>query len=138
MTPHDRALELLRLAKRDEHGAHILQADPTADVALIGFHYQQAAEKLLKALLAEQDVDYPLTHDLERLLKLVEGSGYHVPVPESAMLRLTPFAVTSRYEEDEESQQLDPVETSALISQLRGWAEGELGVDGTSRPSSDG
>lgn len=69
MTPHDRALELLRLAKRDEHGAHILQADPTADVALIGFHYQQAAEKLLKALLAERNVDYPLTHDLERLLR---------------------------------------------------------------------
>jgi HEPN domain-containing protein len=127
MKPHDRALELLRLANRDEHGAHILQADPTADVALIGFHLQQAAEKLLKALLAERDVDYPLTHDLERLLILIEDAGYRVPVPQNELFRLTPFAVTSRYEEYEESQELDHVRIGALIGQLRDWVEGELG-----------
>lgn len=66
MTAHERALELIRLASRDERAAHVLQADPTIDNATIAFHYQQAAEKLLKALLAEHNVDYPLTHDLER------------------------------------------------------------------------
>src|SRR5579864_9004264 len=137
MTPHDRALELVRLAKRDEHGAHILQADPTADLALVGFHYQQAAEKLLKALLAQRDVDYPLTHDLERLLKLVGDTGYHLSLPEDELLRLTPFAVTSRYEEDEESQQLDPVQTGALIGQLREWVEGELENDDPAESSED-
>jgi predicted nucleotidyltransferase len=34
----------LRGTMLHECGAHILQADPTADVALIGYHYQQAAE----------------------------------------------------------------------------------------------
>jgi HEPN domain-containing protein len=126
MTPHDRALELIRLAWRDERAAHVLQADPTIDNATIGFHYQQAAEKLLKALLAERNVDYPLTHDLERLLALVEGAGYRVPVAENELVRLTPFAVNSRYEEDEESQQFDAPRTKALIAQLREWVEGEL------------
>jgi HEPN domain-containing protein len=126
MTPHNRALELVRLASRDERAAHVLQADPTIDNATIGFHYQQAAEKLLKALLAERNVDYPLTHDLERLLALVNVAGYHVPVAENELIRLTPFAVNSRYEDDDESQQLDAPRTGSLIERLREWVEGEL------------
>jgi HEPN domain-containing protein len=137
MTPHERALELVRLAKRDEHGSHILQADPTADLALVGYHYQQAAEKFLKALLAERNVDYPLTHDLERLLKLVEDAGYDVPPPQNAMVSLTPFAVTARYEEDEESQQLDPEQIGALIGELREWVERELAPSDTLGQSAD-
>lgn len=127
MTPHDRAMELFRLASRDERAAHVLQADPTIEAATVAFHYQQAVEKLLKALLAEHNVDYPLTHDLERLLTLVEDSGYRVPVPEDELTGLTPFAVNSRYEEDEEVQQFDPVRVQALIEQLREWVERELG-----------
>jgi HEPN domain-containing protein len=38
----------------------------------VGFHYQQTAETLLKALLAECDVDYPLRYDLTRLRVLAE------------------------------------------------------------------
>lgn len=126
MTPRDRALELIRLAARDQSAAQWLQTNPAIDHATIAFHYQQAAEKLLKALLAEQNVNYPLTHDVERLLTLVEDVGYRVPVPQNELIRLTPFAVNSRYEEDEEIQHFDPVLVEGLIQRLREWAEGEL------------
>lgn len=126
MMPHDRALELFRLADRDERAAHVLQADPTIDKPTIGFHYQQAAEKLLKALLAERNIDYPLTHDLTRLLALVRNARYHIPVLEKELVRLTPFAVTARYEDDEETQDFDPWQTQRLIEQLRVWVEEEL------------
>lgn len=36
----------------------------------VAFHIQQAAEKLLKALLASRSIEYPRTHDLEALLDL--------------------------------------------------------------------
>jgi HEPN domain-containing protein len=126
MTPHERALELIRLAVRDERAARWLQTNPAIDAATIAFHYQQAAEKLLKALLAERNVDYPLTHDLERLLRLLEGAGFQIPVPEAELVKLTPFAVTSRYEDDEESQRFDAVGTGASIQQLREWVEGKV------------
>lgn len=126
MTPHDRALELFRLAGRDERAAHVLQADPSIDQAIVGFHYQQAAEKLLKALLAERNVDYPRTHNLGRLVELLTEVNYQVPVEENELVRLTPFAVTSRYEDDEGSQQIDPVQTQEMIAQLRAWVEEEL------------
>jgi hypothetical protein len=53
MTPHERALELLALAREDEQAASVLDTAAIGD-ALVGFHYQQAVEKLLKALLAER------------------------------------------------------------------------------------
>lgn len=104
----------------------MLQADGTIDSATIGFHYQQAAEKLLKAVLAEQNVDYPRTHNLAALIDLLKGIGYEVPVSEQELISLTPFAVTSRYEEGEETQQIDPVQVGALIEQLREWVQAEL------------
>jgi hypothetical protein len=45
MEPHDQALELLGLARQDELAAHVLEADAAVDDAMVGFHYQQAAEK---------------------------------------------------------------------------------------------
>lgn len=59
----------------------VLKADNDLKMARIGlkhhgpldaveFHVQQAAEKMLKALLASQGVRYPLTHDLRALLNL--------------------------------------------------------------------
>jgi HEPN domain-containing protein len=40
-----------------------------------GFHYQQTTEKLLKALLAERNVDASRTQDLVRLLELTRFLG---------------------------------------------------------------
>lgn len=46
-----------------EHGAFL---------DTICFHLQQAAEKLLKALLDARDVRYPRTHDLSHFLDLTQ------------------------------------------------------------------
>ena len=102
------------------------EVNPAIDAATIAFHYQQAAEKLLKALLAERNADYSLTLDLEWLLRSLEGAGFQVTVPQTELVKLAPFAVTSRYEDNEESQRFDPVGTGALIQQLREWVEGKV------------
>jgi HEPN domain-containing protein len=125
MTPHDRALELLALARGDEQAASVLETAAMGD-ALVGFHYQQAVEKLLKALLAEQNVDFPKTHDLVRLLRLARAESYDVPVVEEELARLAPFAVTLRYETVEEAKQLDRPEVQKLVRSLQSWVEAEL------------
>jgi HEPN domain-containing protein len=79
-TPHDRALELLALANNDPYVARALLPDPKVADSMIGFHLQQTVEKLLKALLAERNVDYPKTHSLLRLVHLAGEHGYALPV----------------------------------------------------------
>ncbi len=125
MTPHERALELLALAREDEQAASVLDTAAIGD-ALVGFHYQQAVEKLLKALLAERSVEFPKTHDLVRLLHLVRAEGYDIPQVEEDLALLTPFAVTLRYEEVEGVNQLDRPRIKTLMRQLRTWVETEL------------
>jgi HEPN domain-containing protein len=60
-------------------------------------HNKQAAEKALKALLLFHKIDFPLTHDIEELLEIIEGSGIAIPpdIEEAGML--TPYAVETRY-----------------------------------------
>jgi HEPN domain-containing protein len=126
MTPHDRALELLALARQDERAAHVLQQDPEVSDAMVGFHYQQATEKLLKALLADRNVDVPRTHDLLRLLELVREAGYEMAIREEDVDALTPFAVTLRYEDGEEMHPLDRTRAEELVAGLRVWVERQL------------
>lgn len=125
MTPHERALELLALAMEDEQAEAVLETAHIGD-GPVGFHYQQAVEKLLKALLAERDVDFPRTHDLVRLLRLATTEGYEVPVIEEDLAHLAPFAVTLRYEEVEAGPHLDRPRVKQLVLELRSWAVGLL------------
>jgi HEPN domain-containing protein len=62
--PPDRHDVLLRKAKQDELVLERLLDDCDVDDDTLGFHAQQAAEKLLKAALVFCNVDYPRTHNL--------------------------------------------------------------------------
>ena len=70
-------------------GADLLEA--------VAFHCQQAAEKALKALLVWHQVEFPKTHDIQRLLDLLADvdSGVVGLVADAA--GLTPFGVDYRY-----------------------------------------
>ena len=64
---------------------------------IVGFHYQQAAEKYLKALLTRCQIEFPKTHDIKMLLQLAGD-------PPADFLRgaqwLSPFGVAIRYPGD--------------------------------------
>jgi HEPN domain-containing protein len=88
------------------------------------FAAQQAAEKAIKALLMDLDIDFPYTHDITRLLSLVEQNGQYVSDRIKAAGALSDYAVESRYPglaepitEDEYSEAL------SVAEQLVGWAE---------------
>ena len=52
MKPHlEEAWRSLRLADRDIKAFDILAGQPEAHISIVGFHAQQAAEKLLKAAI---------------------------------------------------------------------------------------
>lgn len=96
MSDRKQARVLLTAAERDISALHGM-ADPDvfAD-EIFGFHVQQAAEKILKAWLALLGEVYPTTHDLTRLLAIlnecdVEATRFN------ELVEYTPFAVQFRY-----------------------------------------
>lgn len=97
MSLTDAPRELLALAEKDYKAALILARAADAQMDAAGFHLQQAVEKSLKAWSALKGVDYPKTHDLSLLLRLLEDAGEDVE-PFWRLLRLNPFAVQFRYE----------------------------------------
>ncbi len=54
--PREHAEFLLRKAAKDERALETLHADPGSADEVVGFHAQQAAEKLLKAVLRGRDI----------------------------------------------------------------------------------
>jgi len=64
---------------------------------VVAFHAQQAAEKSLKALLVARQVEFPKTHDIERLLELVGLSDGSLAAALGEAAELTPFGVEYRY-----------------------------------------
>jgi len=93
------------------------------------FHAEQAAEKLLKALLTFHSVEFQKSHDIDYLLQLC------LPVqPQAAALRetatkLTDFAVEPRYP----LPRRDPSEAEArealeIAREVRRFVRGELPI----------
>ncbi len=61
------------------------------------FDAQQAAEKAIKAVLVSRGVDFPKTHDLGRLLRILDESGMEIPAPVWQSPELTAYAWEARY-----------------------------------------
>lgn len=87
----------IRKAEEDWTGANELasRAPPLRDLAC--FHYQQAAEKYLKALLQESGAAIPKTHDLESLLDLILPHDGTLEPLRRRLVSLSRYAVEYRY-----------------------------------------
>ena len=113
-------------ANEDLSAVEILRAQAPGLDSVIGFHCQQAAEKLLKAVFVALDRRPPRTHDLTALVAEL------IPlVPDLAGLSdiaafLGGFAVLPRYPSIPDPDK-DPAEVS------RAAAEGARGIDGAVR-----
>lgn len=114
----DQARLLLRKAAQDQAVLEKLIDDPVIEVDTLGFHAQQAAEKLLKALLATGGHDYPRSHDLGLLLDLVASVGLQLPEELLAVEALTLFASVYRYDDLPLEEAPDPRTWPALLRSL--------------------
>ena len=93
----DHARELTLKAEHDLKAAEIgLEHDAPLDT--VCFHFQQAAEKLLKAVLTYRNIEYPLTHDLVQLLDVAEPEFPALAQFRQALPGFFPYAVRMRYD----------------------------------------
>lgn len=126
MTPLDQAQMLLRKAAQDEALLDSILEDETVSAEIFGYHCQQAAEKLLKAWLAQRAVHYPKTHNLQALVELLEAQGQPLPTGLADLDQLTPYATVYRYEQVPEYTVLDRKAARALVARVRSFIEPQI------------
>jgi HEPN domain-containing protein len=118
----DVARVLLGKAIEDEVLVRTVVENPEIGDAIVGFHGQQAVEKLVKAVLTAHGIAFAKTHDLDYLIDLVEKSAIVAPDELESAEALSVWAVESRYD-DEDTPALERRQTLALLAPLKTWAE---------------
>lgn len=78
------------------NAAHTLKLGAGCPTDTVCFHAQQCVEKYLKAALVWEGIDFPKTHDLERLLALVPAET-RPDLTDEEQARLTEYATGARY-----------------------------------------
>ena len=119
MSELDEARTLMDAGDRDLSALRGMEDTSVFADEIVGFHVQQAAEKFLKAWLVLWGEPYPLTHNLARLLTLLQEK-----TPAAAQFRdlneYTAYAVQFRYDAMEsESAPINREEAVQRLEALR-------------------
>ncbi len=128
MEPLEGAKLLLAKAKDDEILLEEIITNERIREEIVGFHAQQAAEKLLKAFLMARNISYRRTHDLRELIDLIRDHGIKFPELLMEIRTLSPFAVEFRYDyiPIEEELPFNRQKALEMVRQLRKWVEAEM------------
>jgi hypothetical protein len=117
---------LLRKARSHRIALDHIGLDPTFADTIVGFHAQQAIEKLIKAVLSDSQIAYPRTNDLDRLVQLLEAEQI-TQLPGAQQLgSLTPWATYLRYADPPEPISLDRPATVTLVDNVADWASAQI------------
>ncbi len=73
---------------------HIIDEEHLSSI--VAFHAEQTVEKCFKAVLEECGVEFPKTHDISRLYKLLEGF-HHFEIDQEILLKVNEVYIDSRY-----------------------------------------
>ncbi len=87
-------------AQEDWDTVEILIAQPHPPKGTVCFHCQQCIEKLIKAILVREQIEFPKTHDIGRLIELVRD---YVPGVAEFLLhakKLSVHGVAARYPDE--------------------------------------
>ena len=136
MSDLERSRALLAAAERDLRALKGMSDTEVFDDETVGFHAQQAAEKMLKAWLALAGDSFPLTHDLDYLIRRLERQE-----PEAGrferLVEYNPYAVQLRYEtSDADAVPIDRGEAVRLLEFLHQEVTRRLAV--VRDPGNDG
>ena len=106
-------------ANQDIRSAQILLTQKPPLLYPACFHAQQAAEKYLKTLLTWWHIEVPKTHELGKLLKMIEVRDSDLAAKLLDVIVLNTYAVDIRYPGDQpEPSQAESHEALALAIQV--------------------
>jgi HEPN domain-containing protein len=95
--------------------AHTLKLGADCPTDTVCFHAQQTVEKYLKALLVLRGIDFPRTHDVEKLMGLVPLAD-RPDISEDEQARLADYATVMRYPGDYEPVSLTEARRAVAVA----------------------
>jgi HEPN domain-containing protein len=126
MKQREQALLFIKKACQDEALLAEVLSSKAVSNETFGFHCQQAAEKLLKAILSLHDMDFPRTHNLRFLMDLLADAGHRLPDAFSDLDMLTPYGTLFRYEDIPVETVIDREELLRLMRALKVYAQNQI------------
>ncbi len=123
----DDPLSWVEKAEEDWETANTLLKRRKPFTGIICFHFQQCAEKYLKAILVFKGFSFPKTHDLIALSKMCEENGVLIGMDEDALDVLSGYAATARYPGADSSLE-DTRESLQITLSIRQFARTFLGL----------
>ncbi len=118
-------------AMNDYRTAEKLIRDPAEEIITdtLCFHGEQFVEKVLKAYLLSQKVDFKRTHNLEYLVKLSAERDPEFEWLDEAAEKLTEYAVEIRYPDDFYLPSLEEAqEVFEIIKRVKEFVFKKLGI----------
>lgn len=116
----EQARLLLDMADGDLGALRVMRNPADVTDEIFGFHVQQAAEKCFKAWIAMLGEEYPLTHDLGKLIAAIRRRDAAVS-QHAALKAFSAFAVHYRYAPFPENA--GPIDRPATIRQVEALME---------------
>ncbi|MFA6990199.1 MAG: HEPN domain-containing protein [Candidatus Gastranaerophilaceae bacterium] len=92
------------------------------------FNLQQSVEKSLKALLIKNNLEYPKTHSISKIITILINNGVQVPdnIIKTAP-QLTAYAVETRYPDDyNEITDTEYKEALEIAQNVYNWVENKI------------
>lgn len=111
----EHAESLIEITERDLTAIRGMSDEAVFASPIVGFHVQQATEKLLKAWLAILGIEYPLTHSIARLLRLI-GNQDLAALQFEDLHEFSPYAGHFRYESV--TRELSKLDREAAIARI--------------------
>ena len=108
---------------------HTLTLQEECPFDTVCFHAQQCAEKHLKGLLVFRSIDFPKTHDLVILLRLL-GAAESIAIEVDEVQPLNRYTIEARYPGDwEPITRPEAEEAVAIARRVRGAVRASLPKD---------
>lgn len=112
----------LEHARKDLRAARAIYENDDELVEQVCYFAQQAAEKAIKAVLLERNVDFPYTHNLEKLVQEVTRRGLAAPADVARARELTRYAIDTRYPHSEEITDENIADALMIAEAVLAWA----------------
>lgn len=117
----------LAYARSDLAAAKALLANPEHYPRQVCYLAQQAVEKALKAALIREQIDFPFSHDLDRLRNLLPET-WRVKVAFPDLAEMTIWAIEARYPADmPEVFHIDAIRAVRTAEELSRLVEEDMG-----------
>ena len=115
--PSTEAMRWIQYAREDLEAARSMRSGETFVPRHVCWLAQQAAEKALKAALVSVQMEFPRTHDLEWLCRLLPDT-FSVQPDDIALSQLSEWAVEARYPGDWPEATRDDAKSAVKCAEL--------------------